>query len=251
MIPKLNSKTLSKDLPAIHKLFRTIGSFSALLAKERPNWMHVGFKVNQKSISTDYFSKSAGEKVVIEPRKLIIKFISANGKENKLHLTPTISSIEIFEFIASKVNKECELPPLTNHTLAPLGINTELFIDIFEAVSFMQQIFTQLENKFGIEQSTIKLWPHHLDLAFNWYNPNDIEQLIYHGFSLGDETIQMPYLATYIHPWPKDFLPRVKKPQYYNDKEWRGIVLNYSDIKTSEEVVDFFTTHHEQLLSTI
>ncbi len=83
------------------------------------------------------------------------------------------------------------------------------------------------------------------------YNPNDIEQLIYHGFSLGDETIQMPYLATYIHPWPKDFLPRVKKPQYYNDKEWRGIVLNYSDIKSPEEVVDFFTTHHEQLLSTI
>lgn len=116
-------------------------------------------------------------------------------------------------------------------------------------------------HSFRGESSPVQLWPHHFDLAVNWFsgrlvpdqNPDDPEyadEQMNFGFSTGDDGMPEPYFYATAYPEPAGWsggpLPAGAR---WHSEGWSGAVLPYAALAEAEDgralLRDFLRLTHE------
>jgi hypothetical protein len=97
------------------------------------------------------------------------------------------------------------------------------------------------------ESSPVQLWPHHFDLALNWFSgrlvpdqdPDDAEyadEQMNFGFSTGDEGIPEPYFYVTAYPVPAGWMEATLPDEaYWQAAGWTGAVLPYGAVSAAAD----------------
>jgi hypothetical protein len=88
--------------------------------------------------------------------------------------------------------------------------------------------------------SPLYLYPHHFDLSLSWYPYHDDRQLSL-GFSTADNINKEAYYYLSLFPNTEQ-LKRMNMPMVskYLDEDFKGWILNYNDVRTSQELLSDF-----------
>lgn len=160
-------------------------------------------------------------------------------------------------------------------TLAGLGIELQIDDDLFtsdepgvydetavfdywQALSQIDSVLKEFRGGFRGESSPVNFWPHHFDLAVNWFSgrlvpdqdpddPDWSDEQMNFGFSTGDEGTPKPYFYATAYPQPDGWLDTpLPTEAYWQSEGWSGAVLLYEQVSTSpdgrELLLDFLKT---------
>jgi hypothetical protein len=158
--------------------------------------------------------------------------------------------------------------------LAPLADEVPLPYDPDAAGRFRQSInwsagvFAAFKGRLREETSPIQVFPHHFDLAMNWFSgrlvpgvdPLDEERADEHmnfGFATGDESIDDAYFYATAYPQPDGFTDlALPGGAFWHTEGWAGAILPYAALLDSDwpadRLLDFLRTlqaHGAELMS--
>ena len=113
----------------------------------------------------------------------------------------------------------------------------------FTALKNVDRIFKEHRASLSGEVSPVQLWPHHFDLAFEWFGTRILETgeggeatqkpaQLNLGFSPGDDSYTDPYF--YSNPWPFESDQLADKPlprgARWFTESWQGTMLPYAEL---------------------
>ncbi|MEW8193271.1 MAG: DUF5996 family protein, partial [Candidatus Thiodiazotropha sp.] len=109
------------------------------------------------------------------------------------------------------------------------------------------------------ETSPVQLFPHHFDLAVNWFSgrlvpgadPADEEhadEQMNFGFVTGDESIPDAYLYVTAYPEPGDWMElELKHGAYWHTDGWVGAILPYAELLRQDQPYTLLLVYLQQL----
>jgi hypothetical protein len=115
------------------------------------------------------------------------------------------------------------------------------------SINWLAGVFAAFQGALREETSPIQIFPHHFDLAMNWFSgrlvpgidPADEEsadEQMNFGFVTGDASIDEAYFYTTAYPqpggWGELTLP---EGAYWHTEGWTGAILPYSMLVDSSE----------------
>ncbi len=118
------------------------------------------------------------------------------------------------------------------------------------ALAQLDILFKQFSGELRRGAGTVRLWPHHFDLAVMWLtgrlvagqdpdNEDYADERMNFGFSTGDATIPAPYLYATAYPLPPEMahaeLPAAAR---WQTEGWQGAVLPYADLVGANDAAE-------------
>lgn len=120
------------------------------------------------------------------------------------------------------------------------GVSAEKYL---HALTNANRIFNDHRTTIGGNVGPVQLWPHHFDLAFEWFGTR-VERYEEHGavqeypsqinlgFSAGDSGHPTPYF--YSNPWPFETEKLIEHPlpagAKWHTTGWQGSLLSYAEL---------------------
>jgi hypothetical protein len=112
----------------------------------------------------------------------------------------------------------------------------------WRALMQLDILFKQFSGELRRGAGTVRLWPHHFDLAVFWLSgrcvpgedcadEDNADERMNFGFSTGDDSIAEPYLYATAYPLPPE-LPHAELPAgvRWHTAGWQGAVLLYAEL---------------------
>jgi len=221
---------------------QVIGKIRRALTPHQKHWWHVSLRVASSGLTTTPIP--AGDKTF----ELLLDFT-----HHRLLLTTSHGERRDFPLTgqSAKAFKDETLA-----ALAELGFEPQIDEDLFnndsagtydkvavfiywQALAQIDAILKEFSYGFRGESSPVQLWPHHFDLAVNWFSgrlvpdqdPGDPEwsdEQMNFGFSSGDGGIPNPYFYITAYPVPEGLTnTELPKDAYWQTEGWTGAVLPY------------------------
>jgi hypothetical protein len=117
----------------------------------------------------------------------------------------------------------------------------------WRALSQLDMLLKQFSGELRRGAGTVRLWPHHFDLAVLWltgrslpgHDPDDennADACMNFGFSTGDPSVPEPYLYATAYPLPPE-MARATMPAgaVWHTEGWQGAVLPYADLVEADD----------------
>lgn len=235
---------------------QAVGVVPRAHAEFHPKWWHISLKVQPDGLATDEMPVPAGGTFSL---KLDLKqhqaLVIANGNVvNAVSMTDGLTGTEFGNRILAAV--------------ADLGLTADYARDKFESdepreydpataekylatLVTTDRIFRKHTNNLNGEVGQVQLWPHHFDLAVEWFGTRVVEyqegdevqeypSQLNLGLSPGDSGHPEPYF--YSNPWPfeKDQLldkPLPEGARWFTDG-WEGTILPYAELVGDEKAAE-------------
>lgn len=232
---------------------RAVGVIPRAHAEFHTKWWHISLKVQPDGLTTDAMPLPDGGtflvKLDLQQHKALV---IANGKiVGEVNLTDGLTGTEFGDRLLAIV--------------ADLGLTADYAHDKFEsnepreyeptiAENFLitlvstDRIFKEHIATLSGEVGQVQLWPHHFDLAVEWFGTRVVEyqegdevqeypSQLNLGLSPGDSGHPAPYF--YSNPWPfeKDKLlshPLPKGARWFTEG-WEGSILPYAELVDDPE----------------
>lgn len=235
---------------ALHQLTMLMGAIKRANTPQHPRWWNVALEIGPTGLRTGPIpSGTDSGPFEIDLDLGACTFGIEGGEELEyLDIDEDVYTVENAGIWAVAQIELCDAK--TAPDLSKLDDAMELEIDDDEADDFMRTL-NYLHGAFsefaaGIPTgftSPILLWPHHFDVAMNWFSGNQLkgadpedreaadEQMNF-GFSTGDDNISEPYFYITMHSDQTGFanakLPHGAK--WYDDA-WKGFVWPWAAMR--------------------
>jgi hypothetical protein len=248
-------------LQTLNHYAKAIGAVPRALSAPHPKWWHISLKVQESGAATDPIPHPSADNVSF---KLLMNLQSHAVEISTSH--GQFASVSMAEAQSASGFGGSLLAALQE-----IGIQTEVERELFEdegdrsydmahaeayrqALNEVDQLLKVHRADLQGETSPVQLWPHHFDLAFEWFGTRAViheedgettehPSQINFGFSPGDGSHPAPYF--YSNPWPfqdqlvGDSLPSGAR---WFTESWQGTLLPYSAVSggSSEALTAYF-----------
>lgn len=238
---------------SLHSAARIVGSVPRMLAEPHPKWWHVSLKVCEDGLYSDEMTHAALGDAALQ--------VALNLRQHKLELMVgesleigfPLTGGESASTLGRKLNDalvdigiSVVLPEEIYAGDAPLSIDSEATERYRTAINAIAAAMNAFREQLDGEVSPVQLWPHHFDLAFEWFGTKMVAyqeagqekhspaQLNF-GFAPGDSNHAGAYF--YSNPWP--FEPSLTTHALPHGARWisegfEGTLLPYVNLAGDE-----------------
>ena len=227
---------------------KVVGVIPRTHAEFDPKWWHVSLKVVPEGLVTDDMRLPDGEtfNLKMDLTRHMVILSTSQGLVREFDMTAGLSGTDFGNEILSAVadlglTGEYDRARFENGE--PRVYKPEDAEKYFTALKNADRIFKEHRASLSGEVSPVQFWPHHFDLAFEWFGTRIVETgegggatqnpaQLNLGFSPGDDSYAEPYF--YSNPWPfeSDRLADKPLPQgaRWFTESWQGTMLPYAEL---------------------
>ena len=230
----------------LHEYAKIIGKVRGRYMPQSKHWWHITLSVSARGLTTTPFPV-AGQNLELTldlaTHQLIIE--SSEGWAATLPLVEQSAAGLCRRLNAILAAAGIELEP---NLLAAFDGEVVLSYDIdassrfSQAINWVDSVFKTFKGELREETSPVQCFPHHMDIAMNWFSgrlvpgvdPADEEsadEQMNFGFVTGDDSIPEAYFFATAYPAPDDW-PELVLPEgaYWHTEGWTGAVLPYANV---------------------
>lgn len=247
--PKLDLTEWQSTRDTVHIYSRLLGKIRQAMTPPLEKWWHISLHVSEVGLTTtdipladgDHFSLAldlVDHNLVIDAPNGDRQIISLKGHSPNSMMHKVLASLKVFGAkpdIDQSIFASTEIGDYT-----PSQAST-----FFSALHNINTVFTQFKGSLPGKTGPVQLWPHHFDLAVEWFSGREADvpegeeggdEQIGFGFATGDEGIESAYF--YANPWPfPDGITDTPLPtgSHWFTDSWRGGLLRYDTLTASDE----------------
>lgn len=233
---------------------KAIGVVPRALAEPHPKWWHISLKVQPEGFATDAMprpsSSSATFKLLMNLKTHTLVIATSDDEIQEISLTEGLSATAFGDGIlgalaAWGIQADYERARFENDE--PRSYNPDHAGRYLEAIVSVDRALKAFKATIDGETGPVQLWPHHFDLAFEWFGTKTIPyeehgktehypSQINFGFSPGGGSHPRPYF--YANPWPFDEAFRstqLPSGARWFTEGWQGSLLPYASIAGEPE----------------
>ncbi|HUV92994.1 MAG TPA: DUF5996 family protein [Anaerolineales bacterium] len=246
LFPSLKGWQPTRDTLQLYA--KAVGVVPRAHAEFDPKWWHISLKVIPDGLVTDDMALSDGGafNIKMDLTRHMVILSTSQGLVREFDMTAGLSATEFGNEILSAVadlGLKGEYDRTRFENEEPRVYKPEDAKKYFTALKNADRIFKEHRASLSGEVSPVQLWPHHFDLAFEWFgtlmvvtgeggeatqNPAQLNL----GFSPGDDSYAEPYF--YSNPWPFESDRLADKPLPQGARwftvSWQGIMLPYAEL---------------------
>lgn len=265
-LPKLSLADWRTTRDTLHQYARIAGKIRGHYSPRSKHWWHITLGVSARGLTTTPFPV-AGQSLELTLDLAAHRFTidSSDGWSAAVPLAGQGAAGLCRQVTSTLLAYGVEVD---SNLLATFDDEATLPYDCEAAARFRQTInwadgaFKTFKGGLREETSPVQLFPHHMDLAMNWFSgrrvpgvdPTDEEtadEQMNFGFVTSDGSIAGAYFYATSYPAPKGWtgltLPR---GAYWHTEGWTGAVLPYSVLVEStnplEQLLDYLRSVHTQ-----
>ncbi len=267
----MSTKTTFPDLTGweatrdtLHLYSQGVGVVPRAHAEPHPKWWHISLKVQPDGLTTDEMAWPGGGKFLLRmDLKQHQVVVVVNGEiVREISMTEGLTGTEFGNRVLDAV---VDLGLSADYARAKFENDEARTYDPAMAEKYLAAlvkidlVFKQHRNSLPGEVGQVQLWPHHFDLAVEWFGTRtmtyeehgEVQELpaqLNLGFSPGDSGHPAPYF--YSNPWPfeKEQLLRHSLPEgaRWFTEGWEGSVLPYTEVagdpRADQRLLDYAQT---------
>lgn len=265
------NKAMSKQLPSLHltdwnPTRDTLHAFARMIGKIRTDympkskhWWHITLSVSARGLTTTPFpvaGQSLELTLDLTTHQLTIDSSDAwsaalplhgqspAGLCRRLKATLAAAGIELEPDLLADFAGEAALP----YDIAAVG-------RFRQVINWVDSVFKTFKGGLREETSPVQLFPHHMDIAMNWFSgrlvpgadPADEEsadEQLNFGFVTGDGSIPDAYFYATAYPAPDGWTDlELPAGAYWHTQGWTGAILPYATVvaasSPSELLIDY------------
>jgi hypothetical protein len=247
---------------------KAIGAIPWVLAEPHPKWWHISLKIINDGLQTDEMKvpSSKGEtfniRLDFEEHAVIIK--TSTARVEKIRLRDGASNQEFSNKLLDKLKAlgiKGDFDPSKFEGTSATEYDPAHARAYQQALSLAGHVLQTHKEKLSGETGPVQLWPHHFDLAFEWFGTRTVPfeeegktveypSQINFGFSPGDSGHPTPYF--YSNPWPfeksLETLP-LPKGASWNTEGWEGSLLSYETLVTAPNPAELLLDYYETVFA--
>jgi hypothetical protein len=265
-LPKLSLADWRPTRDTLHQYARIVGRVRGRFSPRSKHWWHITLGVSARGLTSTpihYAGQSveialdlAAHRLTIDGSEgwcagLPLTGQGAAGLCRQLTSTLSVHGVELDADILSGFEDESILP-----------YDQDAAAVFRQIINWVDGAFKTFKGGLREETSPVQLFPHHMDLAMNWFSgrlvpgvdPMDEEaadEQMNFGFLTGDGSIADAYFYATSYPapmgWTELTLPR---GAYWHTEGWTGAVLPYSVLVESsdplDQLLDYLRSVHTQ-----
>jgi len=248
--------TLSdKTVTSLHAYSRILGAIRAAQSDPHPRWWHASLEVTDGGLDTGDFRLGEGGRgrLLLDPDQGLIVGHGVNGP---FEVTLSGPASEVGRKVLKALGASIDVDPDRWDAIEAQSVNQTEAASYLAALIAVRNAFSEVRHGLAGEVGPVQLWPHHFDVAFEWFSdavevyeeedgPKEYSKQIGFGFSPGDEADAEPYF--YANPWPFDesFRDIELPPEAsWHTEGWSGGFLPYSAVVDGgpDLLIDFMRT---------
>lgn len=248
-LPNLDLTSWKPTWDTLHEYARILGKVRGRYAPKSKHWWHITLSVSARGLTTTPFPVG-GQNLVLtlnlvthqltvdssEGWNTAISLVgqSASGVCRNIAAAAAAAGIELETDLLAAFDGE-----------AVLAYDVEAIGRYRRAINWIDAAFKSFKGELREETSPVQIFPHHMDLAMNWFSgrlvpgadPADEERAdeqMNFGFLTGDDSIPDAYFYATAYPaatgWTDLALP---EGAYWYTQGWTAAVLPYAALVAS------------------
>lgn len=246
---KLNNWLSTRD--TIHQYARIIGKIRGFYMPKSKHWWHITLTMNVRGLTTTPFPID-GQIIEMELDYFAhqLSIFSDRGWHTGIPFKGNSASVictKIIRLLESqdiRLNEQI-LSGFADETVLPYDAKSG--DDFRRTLIWIDVAFRTFKGGLRKETSPVQLFPHHLDIAMNWFSgrlvpgvdPNDEEsadEQMNFGFVTGDSSIDEAYFYATAYPAPKHWGNQdLPQDAYWHTEGWIGAILPYAVLTESDD----------------
>jgi hypothetical protein len=252
ILPSLEGWEKTRD--TLHAYSKVAAVPARVLAEPHPKWWHLSLMVTSEGLLTNPMShNSIGDRelrIFLNLNSHSLEVLTNGDLEQSLDLRDGYSATDMgskLEDCLSGLGIEVELPKDKYADENPRDYDPEHSRRYLSAINFIDEVMKSLRSNLKGECSPVQLWPHHFDLAFEWFGSktvsneeneehSELSAQLNFGFAPGDASFPDPYF--YSNPWPFEQAltgePLPHGARWFSDG-FEGTLLPYRTLVGDEE----------------
>jgi hypothetical protein len=233
----------------LHGYARVLGMIRGAQTPKQKHWWHISLRVTPGGITTTRIpNRETGFELRLElsTHRLVIQadrarptLIPLDGQSSAILGAQIMSTLE-------NLGSRPDLDATKLGDSNPAHYDRAAVERFWQALSRIDAILKRFQEKLETNTSPVQLWPHHFDLAMNWFsgrrvpgkNPADEEtskEQMNFGFSTGDDDISDPYFYITAYPLPAELVKTQLPPEAsWHMQDWTGALLPYAALTRTE-----------------
>ena len=243
-IPALKLSDWNSTRDTLHQYAGIIGEFRTQYMPKSKHWWHITLNVSARGLTTTPFPV-AGQNIELTLNLVTdqLEIDSSEGWGDALPLA-TQSTAEVCRWIVTTLAnagiqlKENLFSDFINEEARPY--DAQAISRYLQVINWIDSVFKTFKNGLRNETSPVQIFPHHFDLAMNWFSgrlvpevdPADVEnadEQMNFGFVSGDGSIPDAYFYATAYPAPAGWTDlTLPKGAYWHTEGWVGAILPYA-----------------------
>lgn len=263
--PDLNIEDFNKTRDSLHLYSKVLGNIRAAYTPPIKHHWHISLRTWAQGFTTTPVPTQSGSSFQLFQNLLRhkIEIATNSGKYAEVDIVgqsqQDLAKKIIAELSKSKVDISIDTNRLRDEELF---YSPEISKAVFNAFSLVDMVFKEFRSNLAEECSPVQIWPHHFDIAFNWFSgrkitgedPNDLEassEQIGYGFISGDSSIPEPYF--YVLPYPEVDLKDTEflHNGFHYTESWNGVLLKYKSLlkakNSKQNLLEFLIDAHKKI----
>lgn len=249
-LPALRLTDWKGTRDTLHQYARIVGKIRGRYSPMSKHWWHITLSVSTRGLTTTPFPiarQNLQLTLDLAAHRLVLG--SSDGWSAALPLAGRSAAGLCRRITSALAAARIELDP---DLLATFDGEEALPYDI-EAVDRYRRVINRLDTWFktfkgGLREETspVQIFPHHLDLAMNWFSgrlvpgidPAETEsadEQMNFGFVTGDASVPDAYFYATAYPVPERWTDlTLPEGAYWHTEGWTGALLPYSALAASD-----------------
>lgn len=234
----------------LHGYARVLGAIRGALTPKQKHWWHISLRVAPNGLTTTEIP--AGEsrfelRLDLTAHRLVIQAGHAQPPHIPLGGQSSAAlGAQILTALA-QIGIQPDVDKTTLGDTAPAQYDRAAVERFWRALQRIDATMKRFHESLGANTSPVQLWPHHFDLAMNWFSGRRVpgmdpadeeasEEQMNFGFSTGDDAISNPYVYITAYPLPEKLVKTMLPPDaIWHTQGWTGAVMPYHALTQAEQ----------------
>lgn len=257
-LPNLSGWEPTRD--TLHRYAKLLGAVRRVCSEPHPLWWHISLLPAPEGLTTGGLPAPGGDgafSMTLDLGRHRLRVAAPGGDARSLPLDGGLTATDFGRralALLAELGIGVEVDQGRFADEAPRAYDRTMAERYRKALTWVASRFEEARGKMPGDAGPVQLWPHHFDLAFEWFGdrkvgdedddgrPTESRAQIGFGFAPGDESHPNPYL--YANPWPfaAEFTVAPLPPgAEWHTESWEGGLLPYAAARRGgEELVQRF-----------
>lgn len=248
--PELRLADWNPTRDTLHQYARIIGKIRSRYMPKSKHWWHITLAVSARGLTTTPFPLGGQNlELTLDLAAHRLAIDSSEGWSTAFPLIDQSAAGLCQRLTATLTAAGIELEPNLLSAFADtdiLAYDVQAISRFRQAINRIDSIFKTFKGKLRQETSPVQIFPHHMDVAMNWFSgrlvpgvdpadeENADEQMNF-GFVTGDGSITDAYFYATAYPMPSNWTDlALPAGAYWHTEGWTGAILPYAALVASK-----------------